>query len=332
MASVKDVARLAGVSLMTVSRAINTPEKLNAETLATVRQAIETLGYVPNLSARNIRGGHFSSKLIGVFALDTATTPFAVNMLLSLEHTARENGWNVLIINVFESPPDSRSIDLMLSHRPDGIVFSSMELRELEIPEALRSYPLVLSNCISSSPGVACYVSDDEEGQYQAVSQALQRGYRRPLCINLPRHSIAWKLRQQGLSRAFTEAGIPLDSVLQYDLSADDEYLETIEALKGQLGESPAKPTFDLLVCGNDRIALIAYQFLLGQGLRIPADVAVLGFDNMIGVAELFYPPLSTVQLPYYEMGRRAALHLIENKDEPFTHKVPCPLVERMSL
>lgn len=104
MASVKDVARLAGVSLMTVSRAINTPEKLNADTLTTVLRAIETLGYVPSLSARKIRGGHSSSKLIGVFALDTATTPFAVNMLLSLERTARENGWNIFIINVFETP------------------------------------------------------------------------------------------------------------------------------------------------------------------------------------------------------------------------------------
>lgn len=332
MASVKDVARLAGVSLMTVSRAINTPQKLNADTLEKVRQAIEALGYVPSESARKIRGGHSSSKTIGVFALDTATTPFAVDMLLSLERTARDNGWSVFIINVFETPANQQTIDLMLSHRPDGIVFSAMQLRELDIPEVLRNYPLVLSNCMSSSPGVACYVSDDEDGQYQAVRRALQKGYRRPLCINLPRHSMAWGLRQQGLSRALKEADIPLDSVLQYDLSTDDGYDETITELKRQLDEPGAGPGFDLLICGNDRIALIAYQFLLGQGLKIPGDVAVLGFDNMVGVAELFYPPLSTVQLPYYEMGCRAALHLIENRDEPFTHKVKCPVVERMSL
>ncbi|MFU0840758.1 MAG: Sugar-binding domain protein [Pseudomonas fragi] len=76
MASVKDVARLAGVFLMTVSRALNTPGKLNQETLAKVLQAVETLGYVPSLSARKTRGGHSSGKTIGIFALDTATTPF----------------------------------------------------------------------------------------------------------------------------------------------------------------------------------------------------------------------------------------------------------------
>ena len=332
MASVKDVARLAGVSLMTVSRAINTPQKLNAETLATVRQAIETLGYVPSESARKMRGGLSSSKTIGVFALDTATTPFAVDMLLALERTARENGWSVFIVNVFETPPNQQTIDLMLSHRPDGIVFSAMQLRELDIPAVLRDYPLVLSNCLSSSPDVACYVPDDEDGQYQGVRLALQRGYRRPLCINLPRHSMAWQLRQQGLARALEEAGLALDSIQQYDLSADDGYEEVISELSRQLAESPSVPGFDLLICGNDRIALIAYQFLLGQGLKIPADIAVLGFDNMVGVAELFYPPLTTVQLPYYAMGQRAALHLIESKDEPFTHRVGCPLVERMSL
>lgn len=331
MASVKDVARLAGVSFMTVSRALNTPEKLNQETLAKVRQAVEALGYVPSLSARKIRGGHSSGKTIGVFALDTATTPFAVEMLLSMERTARENGWNVFILNVFETPPSQQTIDLMLSHQPDGIIFSAMQLRTVEIPQVLRSLPLVLSNCMSSEPGVACYIPDDEDGQYQAVQQALKRGYRNPLCINLPQSSLAWERRQQGLVRALTEAGMSVEDVAQYNLSTDDAYQETLVELERQLRGPGGKPAFDLLICGNDRIALVAYQYLLSRGLRIPADVAVLGYDNMIGVAELFYPPLSTVQLPYYEMGRRAVRHVIESLDEPGIHRVSCPLVERES-
>lgn len=317
---------------MTVSRAINSPEKLNRETLVKINRAIKALGYVPDLSARKIRGGHSSSKTIGVFALDTATTPFAVEMLLSLESTARENGWNLFILNVFEDPPPPQIIDLMLSHRPDGIVFSAMQLRTVEIPPALRSKPLVLSNCISTEPDIACYISDDEGGQYQAVRQALQRGYRRPLCINLPHHCLAWKLRQQGLLHACTEAGIAPDDIRQYNISTDDAYEETIAELERQLGMSQhAKPDFDLLICGNDRIALVAYQYLLSRGLRIPADIAILGYDNMVGVAELFYPPLTTVQLPYYEMGRQAAQHLIENRDEPFIHRINCPIVDRQS-
>ena len=331
MASVKDVARLAGVSLMTVSRALNTPGKLNQETLAKVLQAVATLGYVPSLSARKTRGGHSSGKTIGIFALDTATTPFAVDMLLSMERTAREHGWNVFILNVFETPPDQQAIELMLSHQPDGIIFSAMQLRRVDIPRVLRSVPLVLGNCVSTDPGIACYISDDEDGQYQAVRQALRQGYRRPLCINLPQSSMAWGLRQSGLARALGEAGIDAAQVPQYDLSNDDGYQETMVVLEQQLREDQGPAPFDLLICGNDRIALVAYQYLLSRGLRIPQDVAVLGFDNMVGVAELFYPPLSTVQLPYYDMGRRAVLHLIEGLDDCAVHKVACPLVERES-
>ena len=331
MASVKDVARLAGVSLMTVSRALNTPGKLNQETLAKVLQAVETLGYVPSLSARKTRGGHSSGKTIGIFALDTATTPFAVDMLLSMERTAREHGWNVFILNVFETPPDQQAIELMLSHQPDGIIFSAMQLRRVEIPRVLRSVPLVLGNCVSTDPGIACYISDDEDGQYQAVRQALRQGYRRPLCINLPQSSMAWGLRQCGLTRALGEAGIDAAQVPQYDLSNDEGYQETLVVLEQKLREGEGQAPFDLLICGNDRIALVAYQYLLSRGLRIPQDVAVLGFDNMVGVAELFYPPLSTVQLPYYDMGRRAVLHLIEGLDDCAVHKVACPLVERES-
>ena len=331
MASVKDVARLAGVSLMTVSRALNTPGKLNQETLAKVLQAVETLGYVPSLSARKTRGGHSSGKTIGIFALDTATTPFAVDMLLSMERTAREHGWNVFILNVFETPPDQQAIELMLSHQPDGIIFSAMQLRRVEIPRVLRSVPLVLGNCVSTDPGIACYISDDEDGQYQAVRQALRQGYRRPLCINLPQSSMAWGLRQSGLARALGEAGIEAAQVPQYDLSNDDGYQETLVVLEQKLREGEGQAPFDLLICGNDRIALVAYQYLLSRGLRIPQDVAVLGFDNMVGVAELFYPPLSTVQLPYYDMGRRAVLHLIEGLDDCAVHQVACPLIERES-
>ena len=331
MASVKDVARLAGVSLMTVSRALNTPGKLNQETLAKVLQAVETLGYVPSLSARKTRGGHSSGKTIGIFALDTATTPFAVDMLLSMERTAREHGWNVFILNVFETPPDQQAIELMLSHQPDGIIFSAMQLRRVDIPRVLRNVPLVLGNCVSTDPGIACYISDDEDGQYQAVRQALRQGYRRPLCINLPQSSMAWGLRQSGLTRALGEAGIDAAQVPQYDLSNDDGYQETLVVLEQKLREGEGQAPFDLLICGNDRIALVAYQYLLSRGLRIPQDVAVLGFDNMVGVAELFYPPLSTVQLPYYDMGRRAVLHLIEGLDDCAVHQVACPLIERES-
>ena len=92
------------------------------------------------------------------------------------------------------------------------------------------------------------------------------------------------------------------------------------------------KADFDILICGNDRIAFLAYQVLLSMGLRIPEQVAVLGYDNMIGTGELFYPPLTTVQLPHYELGKEATLHIIQERNHRDIVHVPCQLVERESI
>lgn len=330
MTSVKDVARLAGVSLMTVSRALNSPEKLSPETYQRVRRAIDELQFVPSMSARKIRGDNLQSRTIGVFALDTATTPFAVELLLSIERTAQQAGWNVFVLNLLSDPPSEQSIDLMLAHRPDGLIFSAMGLRRVSIPERLKSKPLILANCLAEDGNLVSYVPDDESGQYRAVQHALRQGYRRPLCINLPSQSLAWGLRQKGMQRAFAEAGLAPADLLQYDLSTHDAYGETPGILERHIVEG--RPQFDILICGNDRIAFCAYQVLLARGLKIPGDVAVLGYDNMIGIAELFLPPLTTVQLPYYEIGQRAARHLIDALETPGPQLVDCPLVLRASL
>ena len=132
------------------------------------------------------------------------------------------------------------------------------------------------------------------------------------------------------MSRALQAFGIAPDELLQYDLSAHDAYGETATILDRHIMDGRAQ--FDILICGNDRIAFCAYQVLLARGLNIPGDVAVLGYDNMIGIAELFLPPLTTVQLPYYDIGRRAARHLIEGLELSGTQLVDCPLVIRESL
>ena len=148
MASLKDVARLANVSLMTVSRAINNPELLKPETLKQVQQAIESLNYVPDFSARKIRGKGSRVSTVGVLALDTATTPFSVEIILSIEQTARQFGWSSFVVNITSSEDSERAVRQLLSQRPDGIIYTTMGLREVTIPEGLHNNRLVLANCI----------------------------------------------------------------------------------------------------------------------------------------------------------------------------------------
>ncbi|WP_025122930.1 MULTISPECIES: LacI family DNA-binding transcriptional regulator [unclassified Serratia (in: enterobacteria)] len=331
MASLKDVAKLANVSLMTVSRALNSPERLRSETLARVQLAIKETNYVPDLSAKKIRGAHATPNTIGVLALDTVTTPFSVEITLSIEETARAYGWNSFVVNMFSDDNPDTIVDLLLSHRPDGIIYTTMGLRQVPLPTKLLTLPCVLANCESLHDPVASYIPDDEQGQFEAVQALLAAGNRKPLCLHLPKHHLATLRRRQGLERACRQAGIDPDTLMHSYMEHGDEHYRDIPAIV-LAHFKQGNPLFDSVICGNDRIAFMVYQTLLAQGLRIPQDVAVVGYDNMVGIGELFLPPLSTVQLPHYEIGRHAALHIIQGKTQTDTVKIPAPLLNRDSI
>ncbi|KQN42897.1 transcriptional regulator [Serratia sp. Leaf50] len=331
MASLKDVAKLANVSLMTVSRALNSPERLKPDTLAAVQAAISELNYVPDLSAKKVRGARATPNTVGVLALDTVTTPFSVEITLSIEETARAHGWNSFVVNMFSDDSPETMVDLLLSHRPSGIIYTTMGLRQVPVPPKLLSLPCVLANCESLHEPVASYIPDDEQGQYEGVKALLQAGYRRPLCLHLPAQHLATIRRRKGLSRACREAGIDPDTLLHRYMDFGDEHYRDIPAMMA--AHMPqGKPTFDCVVCGNDRVAFMVYQILLAQGLRIPQDVGVLGYDNMVGIGDLFLPPLSTVQLPHYEIGRLSALHIINGDRHRETVRVESPWLQRESM
>lgn len=281
MASLKDVANLASVSLMTVSRAINNPEQLRPETYQRVAQAIEALNYVPDFSARKMRGNTTKTSTLGVLAFDTATTPFSVEMLLSIELTARECGWNSFLVNQTSAEDSERAVNQLLSQRPDGIIFTTMGLRSIQIPARLMDKKLVLANCVSDNSDVASYIPDDFWGQYQAIKRLIERGYRRPLCFYLPENTLAAQARRAGAEKAWQDAGLPLSDLRQeHMIWGDEHYPDVVTLLNAHCPNG--KLDFDILVCGNDRIAFLAYQVLLAKGIKIPQQVGVLGYDNMV--------------------------------------------------
>ncbi|MWN31860.1 MULTISPECIES: LacI family DNA-binding transcriptional regulator [unclassified Gilliamella] len=334
MVSIKDVAKLASVSLMTVSRAINDPSKLNKETYKRVKQAIDELNYVPHLSARKIRGNNSGPSAIGVLVLETAMTPFCVELLQAIEKTAQNHGWNTFIVNLFDDKNTDHAINTLLSYRPNGIIYTTMELKKVKIPDKLLNKNVVLANCISESKKLASYIPDNYLGQYQAMQQVIKKGYQKPLCIYLSENTLTTQTRRQAIEQAWIDAGKNLTDITNHHITTrpqnlTQEYMMTIEILKQHCNK---KPNFDVLICGNDQIAFVAYQFLLSKGLKIPNDIAVLGYDNIVGTGELFYPPLTTVQQPYYKIGEQAALHIIDGKSQKEVIPVTSPYLERASL
>ena len=331
MSSLKAVAQLANVSLMTVSRAINTPEKLNPETLIQVQSAIKQLNYVPNISALKIRGARATPNSIGVLALDTVTTPFSVDITLAIEETARSQGWHSFVINMLEHDDPEDITNLLLSYRPSGIIYTTMGLRKVRVPGKLLNYPCVLANCESDHVQLPSFIPDDNQGQYDAVNALIKAGYRKPLCLHLPHERIASSRRRKGLEKAFYEHDINPDTLIHiYMEDGDTHYLDIPEKIIENIIDG--KPLFDSVICGNDRIAFIVYQILLSRNIKIPEDVAVIGYDNMVGVGNLFIPALSTVQLPHYEIGRLSALHIINAEKHTNTVKVNSNYLARDSL
>lgn len=331
MSSLKAVAQLANVSLMTVSRAINTPEKLNPETLIQVQSAIKQLNYVPNLSALKIRGARTTPNSIGVLALDTVTTPFSVDITLAIEETARAQGWHSFVINMLEHDDPDDITNLLLSYRPSGIIYTTMGLRNVKVPAKLLNYACVLANCESENVQLASFIPNDKQGQYDAVQALIKAGYRRPLCIHLPHQRVASSRRREGLEQAFRENNINPDTLTHiYMEDGDTHYLDIPEKILANIENG--NPLFDSVICGNDRIAFIVYQILLSNNIKIPNDVAVIGYDNMVGVGELFIPALSTVQLPHYEIGRLSALHIINSEKHTETIKINSHYLSRDSL
>lgn len=335
MTSLKKVAQYANVSLMTVSRALHHPEKLNEQTLAKVQAAIKELNYIPNLSAQKIRGETKEVHSIGVLGIETAITPFSVEIHQAIEQTAQAFNWDIFIVNLFSNQNIDHAVKKLLSFRPDGLILTSMGLREITLPKWLENYPIpiVLANCIEPSKNYPAYIPNDYQGQFDAMQKIIQKGYQKPLCLLLSEEIIATPIRKKAILDAWKAAQLDEEALIFHHLpftpnDPENEYLSILPILQTEF----EKGKFDIVICGNDRVALVVYQYLLSLKLSIPQDIAVLGFDNMVGVGKLFYPPLTTVELPHYEIGKQAALHLIKHQKNNATKQIESPYIQRESL
>jgi DNA-binding LacI/PurR family transcriptional regulator len=312
---------------MTVSRVLNQAPFVAELTRERVQTAIRDLDYVANEMARQIGTGR--RPCISILALNLATTPYSVDITLAVEQVAREHGWRTYITNTFSNDPSDSILDSLLALRPEGVIFATMGHRMVNVHERLIRAGIVLANCQTAQKGVACYVPDDEQGQYEGVRKLLEKGYRRPICIHLPQRAVATALRLKGMQRAFHEFNVSEKDQSHFVLNEEPDFLQSVQYLNQALAKRP-KP--DCLICGNDRVAFVAYQHLLSMGLRIPKDMGILGFDNMVGVASLFLPPLSTIRLPHDEIGRAAALHIIRRRKGSRIYRVPCRFIGRSSF
>ncbi|MCW4459830.1 LacI family DNA-binding transcriptional regulator [Microbacterium sp. MPKO10] len=324
--TMRDVAKAAGVSVATVSHVINDKAgaRIGEDARRRVHDAVESLGYRPNALAKTLSRG--SSPFIGLVADAIATTPFAGQIIHGAQDEAWKHGYVLLVANTEGNASVERdAIAMMLEHQVRGILYSTWFHREIEVPPTLRQTDTVLVDCFAADEDIPAVVPDEEQGGRVATEELLAAGHQRIAFINTTTPSPAQTGRLAGYRAALAAAGLAYDESLVFQFEPDQGggYSATAKVLA-----SHATAVF----CHNDRVAMGLYDGLRERSLRIPEDIAVMGFDNQDVIAAHLRPPLSTVALPHYELGAAGVRLLLGLDTTRQAMRISCPPIRRSSL
>lgn len=332
-ARLADVAAAAGVSTATVSLVLNDRvERITTETQERVRRAAADVGYTPNTVARGLRMQR--TRTIGLISDTIATTPFAGRMLAGAQDVAREHGYLLFLVNTEGDPAvEEQAVRALVGQQVDAMIYAAMWHRVAEVPAGLPAGTVFL-DCRPAAGGFPAVVPDDREGGVAAVRELVAAGHHRIAYVDVDEDDppVASALRHEGYLQVLAEAGISPDPALHVrgETSAAGG-----RAAVEQLLDLPADRRPTGIFCFNDRMAVGAYVAVHRRGLDVPVDVSIVGYDDQQFVAGEQDPPLTTVALPHYEMGRWAtevALGVREPPRGDSTYLMPCPIVRRDSV
>ena len=340
MATMRDVAELAGVSTATVSHVINGSKKLSAETTERVLRAISQVNYTPNTVAKSLRLGQTFT--IGVLVEDIRGLPVAA-IVSGISETLSKAGYKTIfhdlhllekLYNQYEQIGTYRErinegISLLKSSNVDGIIYVAMHDRHLDYLLDPMDTPLVYA--YSHGTENDTYVTySNKDSAADMIRYLLSKGHERIAVIAGHPHSYPTAQRLLGIQMAMQQAGLPLPA--HYIRYGDWEYESGKKETQAILQMDPL-PT--AIFAMNDLMAAGCMATLQENGLRIPKDMAVAGFDNR-EIASYLQPPLTTIALPTPEIGVKAALHIMDMVHNPRPHPwreiIPCSIFERASV
>ncbi|MET7426894.1 LacI family DNA-binding transcriptional regulator [Dactylosporangium sp. NPDC005555] len=304
---IKEVARRAGVSIGTVSNVLNRPELVASSTRQRVLDAITELGYVRNDSARQLRAGH--SRQIALVVLDV-TNPFFTDVVRGAEAAAEEHGVMVVVCNSGEDAGrEHRHLDLLEEQRVRGVLITPVDESPNSRLEQLiqRGTPVVLVDRGSGRHSRCSVAVDDLLGGRLAGEHLLEQGHQRITFVGGPATITQVRERHAGIADAV--AG-------KAELSVVSTPNLTVAAGRAAAAEIDATAVF----CANDLVALGVLQGLTQRGIRVPQDVAIVGYDD-IEFAAAAAVPLSSVRQPREQLGRTATAMLLEEIEDDGRHE-----------
>lgn len=317
--SIKDVAALAGVSIGTVSNVLNQRDVVRPATRLKVEQAITELGFVPNGSARQLKAGR--SRLVGYVALDAAN-PFFTDVARGMEETIRDEGLSLFLCNSDHDATreDEYLVDLS-ELRARGVLITPVDSTNPRLAGLReRGIAVVLVDRVVSRAATSwCAVGvDDVQGGELAVEHLIERGHRQVAFVGGPLGLPQVDDRRAGAVEAIHRAGLDPDALATLETS-NLTFANGRLAGERLLGLSNRRrPT--AVFCANDLVAVGLLQHLTLAGVKVPDDVAIIGYDD-IEYAAAAAVPLSSIAQPRRELGRAAVRLLVDEADRSTSHE-----------
>ncbi|WP_368489497.1 LacI family DNA-binding transcriptional regulator [Clostridium sp. BJN0013] len=326
--SIKDVAKEAGVSIATVSRVLNDVDVVNEETKKKVLAAIKKLGYRPNIVARSLKTQ--KTRTIGIIIPDISNQ-FYPEIVRGAEDVANIYDYNIMLCNTdLDIEKETEYLKVLKEKMSDGVLYMSNSLEEdmLNLIKQLQ-IPMVLVETTNDKEDIPSVTIDNEKAAYDGVTYLINKGNKKVAYIGASEDMAnASAVRYKGYKKALEENNLKVDK--------DRTYFSNLKAKDGYEGINKIldKVEVDSIFCSSDEIAMGAINALRDRGIKVPEDVDVMGFDNIYS-ASIFYPKLTTVAQPIYDMGSvgmRMLIKLINNQKMDNTNYVlPHQLIERDS-
>ena len=327
--TLSDVARAAGVSLMTASRAINGKPGVGNDVRQEILSLAKKLGYHPNQIARGLATNYTMS--VGLVVPDN-TNPFFAQIARGVEDTAFSQKYNIFLVNTAEDRAREKvALNSLWQKDVDGVILCSSRLPDEELEEEIGRFPAVALVNRELKVPLAHTISinvNDQRGSQLAVQYFLQKGRRRIAYLDGPASSVSGRRRLQGYRAALEEAGIAFDPALVECCSPDTDGGRTAAA-----SLLARRPDIDAVYAFNDLAAVGAIQVIQDAGKSVPEDIPVIGVDD-IPLATMVRPQLTTLHVNLRHIGRlamRSLLDIIEGDSSSTAIHIEPELVVRES-
>ena len=304
-ATMKDVARAAGVSTATVSRTLMNPEKVSVQTRQKVENAVLEVGYYPHNLSRGMKRNE--SRTILVIVPDIGD-PFFTDIIVGIEEIAAKHGYLVLIGDCrYQHKPEHTFLNLIITKQIDGMVLLGSDVPFDSRHDEQRHFPpMVMANEFAPELELPTVNIDNLTAAFNATHYLQSLGHTRIACISGPEELPLCKYRIEGYIQAMRRMGMPVRE--EYLVRGDFTHESGAECAAHLLA-LPEPPT--AVFCHNDIMAIGAIWAARKQGLTLPQDLSVVGFDDL-PAAQYCSPTLTTIAQPRYEIGRQSFLLLLE--------------------